>query len=74
MSKVAIAQNGEPLEVIAEAVIKVAEGIGTINNSRLTRRAVLLLLQDATGLNKGDIAKVLDAAPMLTSYYVKKAK
>lgn len=64
-------ENPESIELIAESIIKVAEGFNIINNSRLERRAVLLLLRDITGLNMGDIAKVLDAAPKLKHYYIK---
>lgn len=74
--KVAVVQNAidpEPVEVIAAAVIKVAEGFQAISNSRLTTRAVLVLLQDATRLSRRDIESVLYHGARLQDYYIKKA-
>jgi hypothetical protein len=42
-----------------------------IEASKLTRRAIVLLLQDQTDLSQRDINAVLDAAPKLEKYYTK---
>ena len=76
MAKTTIVQSTEepePLEIIADAVIKVADGLEAINRSRLSRRAVVLLLQDATKLGRRDIEAMLDAGPLLKDYYIKLA-
>lgn len=65
-------KNPEPLEIIASAIIEVADACIKLNTSKLNRRAVLLLLKDMTGLPMSDIGKVLDAAPKLKDTYLKK--
>lgn len=76
MAKTAIVQNAEnpePLEVIADAVIAVSEGFKAIQRSRLSQRAVELLIQDATGLPRKDIRLVIEQGARLKDYYIKKA-
>lgn len=64
-------ENAEPLEVLAQAIIDVAEAFENINKSRLSRRAVILLLKDITKLSVADIDTVLNCAPLLKKYYIK---
>jgi hypothetical protein len=64
-------QNPEPLELIAQSIIEVAEAFQKINNSRLKRRAILVLLKDITGLGMREIELILDTAPELKDYYTK---
>ena len=77
--KVAIVQKdavAESAEVIADAVIKVSDGFAALAKSRLTQRAIVLLLHDAIGASniaKRDIVNVLNEAPRLKDYYIKKA-
>ena len=59
------------LEIVASSVIKLADGIRKINDSGLTQRAIVLLLHDATGVNKKEIVKILEAAPLLAERYVR---
>jgi hypothetical protein len=61
----------EPLNVIVSSIHKVAEGFDSINGSGLSRRAIVLLLHDATEVGKRDIEAVLDAAPLLVERYTK---
>lgn len=58
----------QPLEVIASEIIKIAEGFDVMRKSRLTKRCVLLLLRDQTGLGIGDIERVLKACENLRWY------
>jgi len=70
-------QNPESTELIAESIIKIAEGFDKINKSQLTRRAIVLLLHDAIGstkIGKKEIEMVLDAAPQLKKHYIKDVK
>ncbi len=67
-------ENPEPVELIASSIIGVAEAFEKINNSRLSRRAVILLLHDLIGptkINKKQIELILDNAPLLKKYYIK---
>ena len=59
----------EPLSVIVSSLHKVADGFEQINESGLSRRAVVLLLHDSTRVGKKEIAAILDAAPLLVDRY-----
>ena len=63
----------QSFEDIALEVEKISDAFTAIKNSRLTRRAITVLLHDTTGLPKRDIQTLLDLGPDLKSYYVKKA-
>lgn len=68
-------EKPETPEVLAQAIIDIADGFNAMLNSRLTRRALVVLLQDMIGAGKvsrTDINLVLDNLPKLKSYYVKK--
>ena len=64
--------NPEPLEVLAKAIIEVSDAFIKLQNGPLERRTIVLLLKDYTGLAGRDIEKVLDAAPKLKTYYLKR--
>jgi hypothetical protein len=59
----------DPLGVIVSSLHKVAEGFDRINDSGLSRKAIVILLHDMTKVGKGSINAVLDAAPMLVERY-----
>lgn len=63
--------NPEPDELIAASIIKISEGMQAINKGPLNRRAILVLLKDATGLTFAEITKVLDAQADLRRLYLK---
>ncbi len=70
-------ENAEPVEIIADAILKVSEAMDKLNNSRLSRRAIVLLIHDAIGavyISKKQIGYVLDYAPKLKDYYIKTKK
>ena len=48
-----------------------ADGIEELNDCGLTEDCVVLLLHDATKVPKGQIRKVLEAAPLLAERYVR---
>ena len=68
-------ENPEPLELIAQSIIQIAEAYKKVNDSRLRKRAILLLIKDAipakykVGIN--EIELVLDAAQSLKAHYIK---
>ncbi len=65
-------QHGdEPFEVVAASIVKLADGFQAMIDSGLTQRAIILLLHDATGVNKKEIVKILEAAPKLAERYVR---
>jgi hypothetical protein len=60
-----------PIEVIVSSIHKLADGFERINDSGLTEHALVLLLHDATRVNKRDIKKILEAAPLLAERYTR---
>lgn len=69
-------ENPEPTEVIAEAIIKVADAMEKMKATKLTERAILLLIRDSISGNigLGDIKTVLNAAADLKKNYIKSVK
>lgn len=63
--------NPIPLDVMADAVVKLAALGKAMDKSRLDRRVVILLLHDITGVNIGVIGVILDAIPQLEKRYLK---
>ena len=60
-------------ETVAEAIVKLSEDFAALTKTGLNRRAIILLLQDITGVPKRQIDAVLAAIPQLkTQYLVKK--
>lgn len=74
-------ENPEPVEIIADAIIKISDAFDKIKNGRLQRRALLLLIKDncdqvGNGYRKkpialGDVEKVLDSIEGLRKAYIK---
>lgn len=68
-------ENPEPIELIADSIIQISEAFRKISNSRLQKRTIVLLLHDAIGptkIGKKEIELVLEHAPMLAEYFLKK--
>jgi len=68
---ITVEYDDEPFSVVASSIVKLAEGITAINESGLSNRAIVLMLHDATGVNKKEIIKILDAAPLLAERYLR---
>lgn len=64
--------NPEPLEIIAKAIIDVSNAFEAIQKSRLSQRAVVLLIHDKTKIAQRDIIEILDIVPRLKDIYLKK--
>lgn len=62
----------ESTEILAEAIVRIGEGFKKLESSGLNQRAIVVLIQDATKLSKGDIETVLDALPRLAGWYCRK--
>lgn len=60
---------------LADSIIKISDGISELRRSRLTDRALMVLLRDASkGVKKSDIEKVLDGLEDMRDLYVKADK
>lgn len=64
-------QNPEPLEILAKAIIDLSDGLNKTLDSKLTKRAIVALLKDSTGLPKGEIETILNAISELKKAYTK---
>ncbi len=62
----------EPFEIMEQSIIELAAFGRRINASRLGRRAIGLLIRDATGVGFGEIDAVLNCLPRLEEKFLKK--
>lgn len=67
-------ENEDPIstEILAQSIKEIAEGFKRIERSSLNRRALLVLLKDASGESMNTIEKVLNALDNLEKLYTKK--
>lgn len=66
--------NPESTELLAKSIIQVADASLKLLNSGLSKRAIVVLLQDGIGvtkINKKQIELVLENLPRLKAWYVK---
>lgn len=63
--------NKVPLVVMEKAIVEIAEGARKLLGSKLSKRAVLVLLKDASGQPMNVIEEVLDNAAKLDKLYLK---
>jgi len=70
-------EQGIEVNIIAEEIIKLSNGVEKLLSSGLNNRAILILLHDAIGstaINKKQIQSVLNALPQLKKLYIKEDK
>lgn len=63
-----------PIEILAKSIVEVSEAARKMLASRLTKRAICILIKDSmsgTGLPMKDIQMVLDCAATLDKRYIK---
>jgi hypothetical protein len=75
MTKPTIINDTEqPVEIIVSAIAQVAEGARKLLGSRLSKRALLVLIQDAApgSISLSVIETVLDTAALLDKKFIKK--
>ncbi|MES2359963.1 MAG: hypothetical protein V4529_16610 [Gemmatimonadota bacterium] len=65
---VIINNKADPPEILATSIREVAEAARKLLATRLTKRAILVLLKDSCGLPMHEIEKVLDHAASLDRY------
>lgn len=67
-------ENEVPIEVLAKSIVEVSEAARKLLNSRLSKRAVIVLIKDSMmgpGLPLKEIELVLDCASKLDKRYLK---
>jgi len=72
MEKIKIIKNKEkpePTEILAEAVIRIGENMEKLQNNGLNKKAIVVLLKDATQLPKRDIELVLNSLAKMRGWY-----
>jgi len=61
-------------EIIATAIVDIAQAMKAINNTRLTRKAIVALIQDQSKLSKNTINIVLNNLNDLEKDWLKPAQ
>ena len=74
MEKVSVVQAKDvdqvPAQVIAQSIVKIAEGWDKINRSGLNMKAVLLLISHSSGVSQRDVKAVIYALNSLKADYL----
>lgn len=60
-----------PAEILATAILKVAEGMAAINKTRITREAIVTLIHDYSKVPKRDVRIVLANLDSLERQWLK---
>jgi hypothetical protein len=68
------AETPVEVEVLAQAIVDIGNAAKRLSNSRLNRRAVIVLINDMTGIGKGTIEVVLNSISELERVYLKPGK
>ena len=58
-----------PTEIIAQSIVDISEGMKRIDNGSLNRRAILVLIKDASGVSFSEIERVLKTMRELKALY-----
>lgn len=84
MKKVTITQDQEkivPVEVLAQSILSISEGIKKLRSTKLNDKALFLLIQNNTFIKKGyasskcsmvDVKAVIESIETLATAYLKK--
>lgn len=72
-TKIIPTEEGEPIavEIMEQAIVDIAAAMKRFEASRLTRRAIVILIQSKTNLNRSDISTVMDSLASLESDWLK---
>lgn len=63
-----------PVEVLAESIRHISEGVRKLRAGPLNDKALLLLIHHSTGVAQRDIKAVLDGIESLDTAYLRKAR
>lgn len=72
--KVIVHQDPEkeiPVEILAKSISDIAKGMKQISESRLSKRALMLLIRDSSNVSLGEIERVLKSLDSLERVYLK---
>lgn len=61
----------QPQEVIAQAIIDLSDGVRKLLSGRLTKRAIIILLNKSSDVSFTSIERVLDALESLKKDYTR---
>lgn len=61
--------NPETPEILAEAITRIGEAFAKLQESGLNRKAIVILIQAETKLNRTEINQVLNALAQLRGWY-----
>ena len=64
--------EAQPIEIIENAIITLAEGMKKFDKSRLKQSAIVTLLVRSSGVNRTDVEKIMDCLADLETLYLKK--
>lgn len=67
--KVTKSDPPETTEILAEAIVRIGDAVEKLNKSGLNRKAIEVLLHDATKVARRDIKIILDSLPRLRGWY-----
>jgi len=69
-------QDPEPVELIADSIIKISNAFDKLRTSRLKKRAILVLIRDQTNppVSMRTIEAILDIAGSLKDIFIKETK
>lgn len=59
----------ESKEILAEAIIRIGDSFKALQDSGLNERAIVLLVSDASRVNRTEVIEVLKALRTLRGYY-----
>lgn len=60
-----------PVEIIAQSIEAISVGMKKLNATRLTRRALILLIAEHSKVNRGDVSRVLESLDTLERTWLK---
>lgn len=73
-STVTVKQNTEnhiPIEILADSILEISNGVRKMRSGRLTDKAIILLISDNCTVGKPAIKEVLESMQSLSFRYLK---
>lgn len=72
--KIVPAEGNEPLpvQIIEDSIVEIARAMKAINNTRLTRKALVILIHHHSRISQKDIEVVLNNLELMESIWLKK--
>ena len=74
MTRIIKSDPPETTEILAEAIVRIGTAMRRLQESGLNDEAIVVLVREKTGLNKGDIQRVFAALRQLEGWYCRKPK